>query len=211
MSSRIRKFESGAEKRKKKQRLLAAAQSQKGALDRFIVKESQNNSESQTAAPDGNVDDGHNDEDVEVEADAAEIDEVDDGNVADDDNIDGENKDIDGQELFGELIFVQDLLKESMGPLEILKFLKKRPIYHITMIAYRILLTILVTVASAERSFSKLKLLKSYLRSTMTQERLNGLTTIALESDALENINYEDIIGDFISRNTRRMMLFSRA
>jgi len=123
----------------------------------------------------------------------------------------GENKDIDGQELFGELIFVQDLLKESMGPLEILKFLKKRPIYHITMIAYRILLTIPVTVASAERSFSKLKLLKSYLRSTMIQERLNGLATIALESDALENINYEDIIGDFISRNTRRMMLFSRA
>ena len=32
-----------------------------------------------------------------------------------------------------------------------------------TCIAYRILLTILVTIASAERSFSKLKLIKSYL------------------------------------------------
>jgi hypothetical protein len=67
-----------------------------------------------------------------------------------------------------------------------------------------------VTVASAERSFSKLKLLKSYKRSTMTQERLNGLATIALENDVLEKIKYEDIIEDFISKNTRRWILFSR-
>ena len=80
--------------------------------------------------------------------------------------------------------------------------------YPNAIIAYRILLTIPVTVASAERSFFKLKLLKSYLRSTMTQKRLNGLATIALEIDVLEKINYEDIIEAFISTNTRRMMLF---
>ena len=79
----------------------------------------------------------------------------------------------------------------------------------VIIIAYRILLTILVTVASSERYFSKLKLLKSYLRSTMTQESLHGLVTIAIENDVLE-INYEDIIEDFISKNTRRMLLFSR-
>jgi hypothetical protein len=61
-------------------------------------------------------------------------------------------------------------------------------------------LTIPVTVASAERSFSKLKLLKSYKRSTMTQERLNGLATIALENDVLEKIKYEDIIEDLVPR-----------
>jgi hypothetical protein len=77
-------------------------------------------------------------------------------------------------------------------------------------IAYRILLTISVTVASVERSFSKLKLVKSYLRSSMTQERLNGLATIALESDVLEQIKYGDLIEDFTSRNTRRMLLFNK-
>jgi hypothetical protein len=77
------------------------------------------------------------------------------------------------------------------------------------LIAYRILLTIHVTIASAERSFSKLKLLKSYLRSTMTQERLNGLATIAIENDVWEKIKYEYIIEEFISKNSRRMMLFS--
>jgi hypothetical protein len=44
----------------------------------------------------------------------------------------------------------------------------------------------------------------------MTQERLNGLATIALENDILEQINYEDVIEDFVSKNTRRMILFSR-
>jgi hypothetical protein len=121
-----------------------------------------------------------------------------------------EHKDIDGTELAIKLVYFQDLLAKSMGPIDILNYLTKRPYLPVANIAYRILLTIPVTVASAERSFSKLKLLKSYLRTTMTQERLNGLATIALENDILEMINYEDIIEDFISRNTRRMMLFGR-
>lgn len=77
-----------------------------------------------------------------------------------------------------------------------------------TIIAYRILLTIPVTVASAERSFSKLKLLKSYLRSTMLQERLNGLALIAVENDLLETIQYEDLVDEFASKSVRRMALF---
>ena len=39
----------------------------------------------------------------------------------------------------------------------------------------------------------------------MTQERLNGLVIIAIENDILE-INNEDMIEDFISKNTRRML-----
>jgi hypothetical protein len=65
-----------------------------------------------------------------------------------------------------------------------------------------------VTVASAERSFSKLKLLKSYLRSTMTRQRLTDLATIALESGLLDKIEYDHIVEEFILRNTRRMKLF---
>ena len=69
-------------------------------------------------------------------------------------------------------------------------------------------MTIPVIVASVERSFIKLKLLKSYLRSAMTQERLNDLAMIALESDMLEKIDYERIIEDFISKNAQRIKLF---
>ena len=95
-----------------------------------------------------------------------------------------------------------------MGAIEILKFLKRHDCFPNATIAYRVMLTIPVTVASAERSFSKLKLLKSYLRSTMTQERLNDLAMIALEDDLLEKIDYERIIEEFISKNTQRMTFF---
>ena len=71
-------------------------------------------------------------------------------------------------------------------------------------IAYRILLTIPVTVASAERSFSKLKLIKSYLRSTMSQERLNGLAIVSIEKEILKQIDCNSIISDFLAKNTRR-------
>ena len=118
----------------------------------------------------------------------------------------GENTDIDGKELFMELKILQGFLpqEEMMGPVAILKFLKQMGCFPNAFIAYIILLTTIpVTVAFAERSFSKLKLLKSYLRSTMTQERLNGLATIAIENDVLEKIKYEAIIEDFIAQNAK--------
>ena len=42
--------------------------------------------------------------------------------------------------------------------------------------AFIMFLSLPVTVASAERSFSKLKYIKSYLRNSMAQERLKGFT-----------------------------------
>ncbi|XP_050876930.1 uncharacterized protein LOC127080662 [Lathyrus oleraceus] len=120
-----------------------------------------------------------------------------------------EQSDIDGNEFFAELKLLREMLpEETIRPTDILLFLKGLDCFPNTVIAYRILLTIPVTVASAERSFSKLKLLKTYLRSTMSQERLNGLALIAIENDILETLKYEDLVDDFASKNVRRKALF---
>ena len=100
------------------------------------------------------------------------------------------------------------LPKEQMTAINILNYLKRVGSFPNASIAYRILLTIPITVASAERSFSKLKLLKSYLRSTMTQERLNGLALMTIESNILDKVSYEDVAEKFISTNIRRIALF---
>ena len=66
-----------------------------------------------------------------------------------------------------------------------------------TCIAYRILLTIPVTVASTKRHFSKLKIIKSYLRSTMSQERFSGLPILSIENEMLEELEYKNLISQF--------------
>nr|XP_047123034.1 zinc finger MYM-type protein 1-like [Hydra vulgaris] len=69
-------------------------------------------------------------------------------------------------------------------------------LYSNTWIVLRILLTIPVTVASGERSFSKLKLIKTYLRNTMLQDRLNSLSMLSIEQDIAENLNFSTSIQD---------------
>ncbi|XP_071689120.1 uncharacterized protein [Rutidosis leptorrhynchoides] len=114
--------------------------------------------------------------------------------------------DINGHELYMELKSFDIIgAGEFKNPLDILTHLNEAQEYFSNArIAYRILLTIPVTVASAERRFSKLKLLKNYLRSTMSQQRLSGLAMITIENEILESINCEDIIKQFATKNARR-------
>jgi hypothetical protein len=70
--------------------------------------------------------------------------------------------DVEINDFFQELKVLQVVLPDSkMSASEILKFIMDADCYPNVSIAYRILLTVPVTVASAERSFSKLKLLKT--------------------------------------------------
>ncbi len=71
-------------------------------------------------------------------------------------------------------------------------------IYPNCWTALGIALTLPVTAAQAERSFSKLK---SYLRSTMSQERLTG----SINHSIGEQISYDDIIDDFAPRKARKV------
>ena len=88
--------------------------------------------------------------------------------------------------------------------MEIFEHVRELDCYPNMFIAYRILFTIPVTVASAKISFSKLKLLKNYLRFTMSQERLNDLATLCIEKKLLDEIDINIIINDFASQNVRR-------
>ena len=66
-----------------------------------------------------------------------------------------------------------------------------------------ILGTIPVTSCECERSVSVLRRLKTYLRNTMTQSRLNGLALMSIHRDV--DIDYENVINKFARRFPRRL------
>lgn len=74
-------------------------------------------------------------------------------------------------------------------------------------IALQILLTIAVSIASCERSFSKLKLILSYLRASMGQDRLSDLALLSVEKETAEKIDFDDIINKFASMKARKINL----
>lgn len=65
--------------------------------------------------------------------------------------------------------------------------------------------SLMITNASGERNFSKLKLLKNSLRATMSQHRLNSLSIMAIENDVLEKVHIEEVVKDFISKKVRKV------
>lgn len=118
------------------------------------------------------------------------------------------HSDIIGDDLCTELLVLKCYLpEETKRAIEVLNYLKKMDgCFPNASIAYKILLTIPVTVASAERSFSKLKLIKTYLRSTMSQERLNGLAMLSIEKEMVEQLDYTKLIDIFASKTARRVV-----
>ena len=114
--------------------------------------------------------------------------------------------DIDSLDLFSKLIVLKEVLQiNENSPINVLNYIKRLESFPNACIAFGILLAILVTVASAERSFSKLKLIKSYLRSTMSQERLSGLAILSIEKEMLAELEYKNLISNFASQKARKI------
>lgn len=112
-------------------------------------------------------------------------------------------------ELVSLISFLPD--QNVVTPIFVLNFIKDRnlqELYPNVWIALRILLTIPVTVASGERSFSKLKLIKTYLRSTISQSRLTNLATLSIENEIAENIDFDNLIKEFADRKARKVKFY---
>ncbi len=72
-------------------------------------------------------------------------------------------------------------------------------------ILFRIVCTLAVTSAECERSVTRLRCLKTYLRSTMTEARLNGLALLYTHRHI--PCCSKKVVEDFAQRNARRMHL----
>ncbi|KAG6927974.1 hypothetical protein G0U57_008931, partial [Chelydra serpentina] len=112
-------------------------------------------------------------------------------------------RDIDASDLGDELKALSRYISTGSTPKAVLEYMctnKMTTLFPNAFVALRILLTLPVTVASGERSFSKLKLIKTHLRSTMTHERLVGLATISIEHELAQTVDLQEAVQIFATK-----------
>ncbi|XP_065651127.1 zinc finger MYM-type protein 1-like [Hydra vulgaris] len=98
--------------------------------------------------------------------------------------------------------------KESLTSMTLLNGIYQKglqPLFESVCILLRIFNTIPVSVAEGERSFSKLALVKTALRSTMSQERLTNLLVISIEYDLAKKLCYGEVISKFAMSKARKI------
>lgn len=99
---------------------------------------------------------------------------------------------------------LQDI-KEFISNLEGTRSLLSEVVKLITLV-----LVMPATNASSERSFSALRRVKTYLRSTMTQSRLNHLMILHVHKEHTDKLDLIKVACDFVQNNEHRYNLFGK-
>ena len=91
--------------------------------------------------------------------------------------------------IFAETHFQSSLLTSTLS--EVIKLIK-------------LYFALPIITVSAERSFSALRRVKTYLRSRMMQERLNNVMLLHCHINKTESLDMSAIMKDFVSSNDAR-------
>ena len=74
----------------------------------------------------------------------------------------------------------------------------------------KILLVMPATSAISERSFSAMKRVKTYLRSTKTDSRMNHLMVLHVHKQRVDSTNLIDVANEFVERVEGRKQIFGQ-
>ena len=95
---------------------------------------------------------------------------------------------------------------EANNPQETLQYIKDLSAFDLSpslWVALRILLRLPVSVAGSERSYSRLKIIKNHLRSTMSDDRLSSLAVLSIEHEVTKSLEHDDVLSEFASKKAR--------
>lgn len=117
--------------------------------------------------------------------------------------------DVDFGKLFTQLEMLKTIVPHEMQNFsQFLKWFtgKQSNIFLLDQIkqVVRLILVLPATNAISERSFSTLRRVKTYLRSTMTQTRLNSLMKLTIYKEQTAQLDTDEIITAFIGNSARR-------
>ena len=83
--------------------------------------------------------------------------------------------------------------------------LRERALLSEVCTILELILVLPSTNAVSERSFSAMRRVKTYLRSTMRQERLNNLLTLHVHKDHTDELDLMAVANEFVSHSEHRL------
>ena len=102
--------------------------------------------------------------------------------------------------LFTEFELLTDKIKQCSDMNEVIRLLQQfGHSYPRLSKVYDFILTLPISAATNERSFSKMKLIKNYLRSNLTNENLEHLLICLAERDLIEELNLSKLATAWVS------------
>ena len=107
------------------------------------------------------------------------------------------------------LLYSKDEFQACRGAVDLFQLFMENnlgEVFSETVTLLKILITTPMTTAEAERCFSTLKRIKTFLRNTMTQERLNALDMLSMEKRLVTDMTdfNQKVIENFAGQKERR-------
>ena len=121
--------------------------------------------------------------------------------------------DLRSADLLCQLTMLRENLLPNFSPTipALVDYLVEHPyLYHEVAQIARLILVLPATNATSERSFSALKRIKTALRSTMGQTRMNHLLLLHVHKDKTDALNAEDIGEEFVGSSEHRIGIFGK-
>ena len=105
--------------------------------------------------------------------------------------------------------------RATASVMDIKEYIQKMSVSERQLIAevsnlLQLLLVMPSTNAISERSFSALRRVKNYLRSSMAQERLNHLLLLHAHKHLTDSIDLIAVANDFVSLSEHRLSIFGK-
>lgn len=91
----------------------------------------------------------------------------------------------------------------------LLEIVPLREAFPVLVKLLQIALTIVVSTAECERSFSTLKRTKTYLRSTMSEQRLVDLAVLSIEKELSLKLSLDEVVDAFAAQDKNRKIMLS--
>ena len=83
-------------------------------------------------------------------------------------------------------------------------------VYFQRCLLLKLILVLPATNATSEHSFSALRRVKSYLRNTMGQKRLNTLMVLHVHKDLTDKLNLKDVANEFVGAAECRLSMYGK-